>query len=412
MSELGTSLRKFRAEKGFSLERLAARVGVSAAYLSNVETGKTVPSTQLVRVLASVLRLEAAQLLGREVASSERLLPKASVVRRLKAELIRKAHADLIDRAMAWDEIGWMELEALAEALPGKLRGVAVEDLLRLGLLEKRERKVRIRLDAARDDALGKALLAFRNYKEDIVLDEAEHEKLEQCIAQASPTLGKWDKAQRRIAGVYLMLEETLVRILPEWLIVAKVPPPLFESQRPRWYASLAERIILGCESDSGEAGGEALQGAANLLRELDIVRDGGPSILPPQPAPAELSPIVDAAIAYFALEQVLHLEAALDVAACSWVLWTKAMTALGAPRAEETLVHRWRPAIFKASSKLCGSCFEDPAEWHALLANDPLSSTSLEPAELEKLMSEESPTEEALSRYRLTDVFCLPWDL
>jgi transcriptional regulator with XRE-family HTH domain len=55
LEKLGTLLRAERLAKGLSLRELAARTGVSNAYLSELERGRHEPSLSVLRAIASAL---------------------------------------------------------------------------------------------------------------------------------------------------------------------------------------------------------------------------------------------------------------------------------------------------------------------------------------------------------------------
>jgi transcriptional regulator with XRE-family HTH domain len=67
---LSKNIKKFRAARDFSQEKLAAQAGISTNYLSDIETGKKWPSPEIAARLASALRVSAAELFR-----SEEVLP-------------------------------------------------------------------------------------------------------------------------------------------------------------------------------------------------------------------------------------------------------------------------------------------------------------------------------------------------
>lgn len=54
MSPLGEWLRKYRIENRVTLREMSRRIGVSAAYLSAVETGNKAPTERLVNDIANI----------------------------------------------------------------------------------------------------------------------------------------------------------------------------------------------------------------------------------------------------------------------------------------------------------------------------------------------------------------------
>ena len=64
---LATNLRRCRAERGLTLEKLAWAVGVDKGYLSRVENGLRAPSLPVLRRLAGELAVEVWELLRSRV---------------------------------------------------------------------------------------------------------------------------------------------------------------------------------------------------------------------------------------------------------------------------------------------------------------------------------------------------------
>jgi transcriptional regulator with XRE-family HTH domain len=64
--QVAANLRRLRRERGWSLEELASRAGVSRAMLSQVETGKTTPSIAVLWKIASGFGVPFAELLREE----------------------------------------------------------------------------------------------------------------------------------------------------------------------------------------------------------------------------------------------------------------------------------------------------------------------------------------------------------
>jgi len=54
---LAQNLRKYRQEKGFTQEQLAARSGVASEYISRLEAGKRNPTVAIVEKLAKAMEL-------------------------------------------------------------------------------------------------------------------------------------------------------------------------------------------------------------------------------------------------------------------------------------------------------------------------------------------------------------------
>jgi len=277
-----------------------------------------------------------------------------------------------------------------------------------MGVVERRDVSVRVRLDHAGEHGMARSLRAFRSYREQCVSERAVAERLLPQLQRLVPILAAAGPTSRRISGLYLMLQTTIVRVLPSWLIEAGVPPPIFERQRPQWYASLAMRTMGATGSAS-----EVLQDAAELLRSLQIVREACASVLPPQAAPGEFSPIVNAAVEYYGLDELRTRVPFLDVCTSSWLLWNAATQEFGAPQTEEALFQVWRPAVFDVANRSSGEPYAAVDEWLADLGDDSLPIPTLDdPLDVGQLERETSPPAQALSSYRLSDAVCLPWDV
>ena len=70
--ELGEAIKERRAERGLTLEGLAARCGVSRAMLSEIERGAKTPSIRVVSQIAAGLGTTVARLIGEEPEGDER----------------------------------------------------------------------------------------------------------------------------------------------------------------------------------------------------------------------------------------------------------------------------------------------------------------------------------------------------
>jgi transcriptional regulator with XRE-family HTH domain len=71
--DYGAAVRRLRLERGLGLNDLAARAGVSASYLSEVERGHKRPSTDVLALLARAFGMAPSELLAYVEASSEDL---------------------------------------------------------------------------------------------------------------------------------------------------------------------------------------------------------------------------------------------------------------------------------------------------------------------------------------------------
>ena len=112
MTPLGQKIRAFRAERGLTLTRMAAALGVSAAYLSALEHGKRgVPRSGFLELVNACLNLgsdeaeELRRLAGisdpRVVLDTAGLSPKATELANLLAENIEEMDEDTLDWVIA-----------------------------------------------------------------------------------------------------------------------------------------------------------------------------------------------------------------------------------------------------------------------------------------------------------------------
>lgn len=77
MTTISTNLKRLRTRQGHSLERLAKRAGVSRAMLSQIETGKSVPTISLLLKVADALGVPIANLLAAPTSRVIVVLPKS-----------------------------------------------------------------------------------------------------------------------------------------------------------------------------------------------------------------------------------------------------------------------------------------------------------------------------------------------
>lgn len=66
MNIVGINLKRMREEKGISLRDLAKKVGVTASFLSQIETAKTSPSLSTLKKIADNLETTVGRLVGEE----------------------------------------------------------------------------------------------------------------------------------------------------------------------------------------------------------------------------------------------------------------------------------------------------------------------------------------------------------
>lgn len=90
MSTLGNTIRKARTEIKLSGRTFANCVGISAAYLCDIELDRRVPAEEVLRTIARLLGLKASNLLllvGRVDARTKRFLEKHPSVLTLVSEI-------------------------------------------------------------------------------------------------------------------------------------------------------------------------------------------------------------------------------------------------------------------------------------------------------------------------------------
>lgn len=64
---IGAQIRKMRKAKGMTQEQLAEKAGVGITHISHIETGRTVPSLDIVICLINAFECSADELLGVEI---------------------------------------------------------------------------------------------------------------------------------------------------------------------------------------------------------------------------------------------------------------------------------------------------------------------------------------------------------
>ncbi len=94
LTTISTNLKRLRTRQGYSLERLAKRSGVSRAMLSQIETGKSVPTISLLLKVADALGIPIANLLVAPLSRATVMLPKA------RARIVSASNGRFICRAL------------------------------------------------------------------------------------------------------------------------------------------------------------------------------------------------------------------------------------------------------------------------------------------------------------------------
>ena len=71
---IGLTVRRLRAERGFTLQALADESGISKSYLGDIEKGRKNPTTDVIEAIAQALEVPARQLLYHAALSDEDVL--------------------------------------------------------------------------------------------------------------------------------------------------------------------------------------------------------------------------------------------------------------------------------------------------------------------------------------------------
>jgi transcriptional regulator with XRE-family HTH domain len=94
LATISTNLKRLRTRQGHSLERLAKLAGVSRAMLSQIETGKSVPTISLLLKVADALGVPIANLLVTPASRVTVVLPKA------RAKIVSASNGRFTSRAL------------------------------------------------------------------------------------------------------------------------------------------------------------------------------------------------------------------------------------------------------------------------------------------------------------------------
>lgn len=114
LTEFGKSLRKLRIDHDLTLGALGEKLGVSAAFLSAIETGKKPVPTSLLHQLQSLLNLNEAQMKQLERAASASM---NEVVVGLRGRRSDKARELAVAFARRFETLSNEEVEAMLRQL-------------------------------------------------------------------------------------------------------------------------------------------------------------------------------------------------------------------------------------------------------------------------------------------------------
>jgi transcriptional regulator with XRE-family HTH domain len=84
MRIVGVNIKRLREAKGITLRALAKQLGVSASFLSQVETGKASPSLSTLKNIADTLSTTVGSIIGEDQKVSDNLVVRASERKRLQ----------------------------------------------------------------------------------------------------------------------------------------------------------------------------------------------------------------------------------------------------------------------------------------------------------------------------------------
>jgi transcriptional regulator with XRE-family HTH domain len=121
---VGANVRRFRRRQGLSLDRLAKLSGVSRAMLSQIETGKSVPTIALLWKVSNALGVAVPHLLTSDKVSAVQILRKrdAKILAAQDARHVKRAlHPEDGERRVEFHEVRLAALhrEHLAPHAPG-----------------------------------------------------------------------------------------------------------------------------------------------------------------------------------------------------------------------------------------------------------------------------------------------------
>jgi transcriptional regulator with XRE-family HTH domain len=133
--QLGKEIKQRRLELGLSRKDLQEATGLSYPYLSEIETGKKMPSTQVLRRVAEALGTEASELLqaAEQISKARGKTPPPAHFHSASASPAVKVSArpsGAFDRAL--DEDPAIELLRLAQRLPSEDRALLLDLARRL----------------------------------------------------------------------------------------------------------------------------------------------------------------------------------------------------------------------------------------------------------------------------------------
>ncbi|MEU6578142.1 TetR family transcriptional regulator [Streptomyces sp. NPDC046805] len=113
-ARLGRAIREVRSAGGVSLRELARRIGVSAATVSAIETGRTQVSVSRLQAIASALQITAAELIDRDVASDRAAPAPATTVQPPHPATTRSALS--ADRGQGWRHFAPLRIDPVLSA--------------------------------------------------------------------------------------------------------------------------------------------------------------------------------------------------------------------------------------------------------------------------------------------------------
>ncbi len=127
--DLGSALRAARLAAGRTQRQVAEDVGVSAAYISQIETGQRSPTVTTVRQLAAAVRIEVSCLFGEEIATDPAAVRLPNITELITLRGLAEVEQQLSSpTALRWLTTAARQYLASENALRlGAYRGVAEE---------------------------------------------------------------------------------------------------------------------------------------------------------------------------------------------------------------------------------------------------------------------------------------------
>jgi transcriptional regulator with XRE-family HTH domain len=399
-------LRQARLAKGWSLRELSERIGVSTAHLSNLETGKSIPSPKLADLLGKLLKFNSASDSPQTNSAATSLSSKSAAMRRMKEFLITRMFRNTLADGKPQEEAGWVDLEELDKDFPGGLARAAVEGLLRLGDAEADpagKNRARVVLDANLRDERIKAVSDFIAYRKTLQDDDTRSKSFEQYVSSKISQLTStenWREAAMFL-GVTLALQRSHPRCPAEWFAAPLISMEEYSRHENRVLSSVARRAVACCYPNHKDF----------LGRTAELIRSLGSLEVSIEQAPSEFSQIIEKAFEYWGLSDICNSTGRdeLGVLAICWVLWTCAEESGISPTTEESGMVAWKKVLLTLATETwrgrTAAKQKEPTRTPKL--REPEEAVLLDPKSLRT--AHEKADKENLDA--IGDVLCFPWE-